>query len=69
VHVGDVLALDLAGIGEDRLRGVRVVRVEVDLERCLVADDGTESPSASSSWANDAPSRPSPVTMKFVQYR
>ena len=38
VHVGDVLARDLAGVGEQGLGGLGVVGVDVDLQRGGVAD-------------------------------
>ena len=38
-HVGHVQARDLAGAGEDRDRRLRVVGVDVDLQRVRVADD------------------------------
>ena len=39
VHVGDVLVLDRPDAVEQRLGGVRVVGVDVDAQRRLVADD------------------------------
>ena len=39
MHVGDVEARDLADAVEERGRALRLVGVDVDLERVRVADD------------------------------